>query len=216
MPVRRFTKHCLEPERNAPAKPTPRVLTSGADIKQLLRPNKLEELIFRQRQDQIHNGERELPGYRSEVVCDPMRSFGRPIFVRTGVCVDDLIARFQTGESIEGLTEALASPTSRTRCVSHPDGLPDLFLDRSLGRKKVPEMLRAEGLRLGTLAEHYGIPHDETIQDTEWLHLCGEREWLGIMKDDRIRYVGAAREAASWPPTTFHLFYTALRRRSRS
>ena len=79
--------------------------------------------------------------------------------------------------------------------MSHPDGLPDLFLDRSLGRKKVPELLRAEGLRLMTLAEHYGIPQDETIQDTEWLHLCGEREWLAIMKDDRIRYLGAERKA---------------------
>jgi hypothetical protein len=77
--------------------------------------------------------------------------------------------------------------------VSHPDGLPELFLDRSLGRKKVPELLRAEGIRLITLAEHYGIPNDETIADTEWLQLCGERSWLAVMKDDRIRYVGAER-----------------------
>ena len=34
--------------------------------------------------------------------------------------------------------------------MSHPDGLPDLFLDRSLGRKVVPTLLRAEGLRLVT------------------------------------------------------------------
>jgi PIN like domain len=79
--------------------------------------------------------------------------------------------------------------------VSHPDGLPDLFLDRSLGRKKVPELLRAEGIRLVTLAEHYGVPNDETIADTEWLELCGERGWLAVMKDDRIRYVGAERQA---------------------
>ena len=79
--------------------------------------------------------------------------------------------------------------------MSHPDGLPDLFLDRSLGRKKLPELLRAEGLRLVTLAEHYGIPHDETIEDTEWLQHCGDRGWLAIMKDDRIRYVGAERHA---------------------
>ena len=77
--------------------------------------------------------------------------------------------------------------------MSHPDGLPDLFLDRSLGRKKVPELLRAEGLRLVTLAEHYGIPHDETVEDVEWLQLCGERGWFAVMKDDRIRYVGADR-----------------------
>jgi PIN like domain len=79
--------------------------------------------------------------------------------------------------------------------VSHPDGLPDLFLDRSLGRKKGPELLRAEGIRLVTLAEHYGIPNDETIADTEWLELCGQRGWLAVMKDDRIRYVGAERQA---------------------
>ena len=79
--------------------------------------------------------------------------------------------------------------------MSHPDGLPDLFLDRSLGRKKVPELLRAEGLRLVTLAEHYGIPHDETVEDVEWLQLCGKRGWFAVMKDDRIRYVGAERRA---------------------
>ena len=79
--------------------------------------------------------------------------------------------------------------------MSHPDGLPDLFLDRSLGRKKVPELLRAEGIRLITLAEHYGIPNDETIVDTEWLRLCGEQGWIAVMKDDRIRYVGAERQA---------------------
>ncbi len=38
--------------------------------------------------------------------------------------------------------------------MSHPDGLPDLFLDRSLGRKKIPTLLRDAGLRLVTLAEH--------------------------------------------------------------
>ena len=64
--------------------------------------------------------------------------------------------------------------------MSHPDGLPDLFLDRSLGRKKVPELLRAEGLRLVTLAEHYGIPDDETVEDVDWLQLCGDRGWLPL------------------------------------
>ena len=79
--------------------------------------------------------------------------------------------------------------------MSHPAGLPDLFLDRSLGRKKVPELLRAEGLHVVTLADHYGIPADETIEDSEWLQLCGQRGWLALMKDDRIRYVGAERHA---------------------
>ncbi len=42
--------------------------------------------------------------------------------------------------------------------MSHPDGLPDLFLDRSLGRVRVPALLRAAGVRLVTLSERYGIP----------------------------------------------------------
>ena len=35
--------------------------------------------------------------------------------------------------------------------MSHPDGLPDLFIDRSLGRLQVPAGLRSAGLRLVTL-----------------------------------------------------------------
>ncbi len=79
--------------------------------------------------------------------------------------------------------------------MSHPDGLPELFLDRSLGRVKVPELLRAAGLRLVTLAEHYGIPRDESIADEEWLQLAGERGWAVFMKDTRIRYNRAERRA---------------------
>jgi hypothetical protein len=45
--------------------------------------------------------------------------------------------------------------------VPHPAGLPDLFIDRSLGRIQVPQLLRDAGLRLVTLAERYGIPNDE-------------------------------------------------------
>lgn len=79
--------------------------------------------------------------------------------------------------------------------MSHPDGLPDLFLDRSLGRKKVPQLLRDNGLRLVTLAEHYGMPYDEAIADETWLELAGTKNWAVFMKDGRIRYNPAEREA---------------------
>lgn len=82
----------------------------------------------------------------------------------------------------------------KTCSVSHPDGLPDLFLDRSLGRITVPELLRAAGLRLKTLAEHYGIPADESVEDTEWLELAGRSNWAVFMKDTRIRYNRAEKE----------------------
>ncbi len=79
--------------------------------------------------------------------------------------------------------------------MSHPDRLPDLFLDRSLGRINVPRLLRAAGLRLTTLTEHYGIPQDEAVTDEEWLQLAGEHGWVVFMKDTRIRYNRAEREA---------------------
>ena len=45
--------------------------------------------------------------------------------------------------------------------MSQPEYPPRFFLDRSLGRKAVPEALRADGWDLITLAEHYGMPADE-------------------------------------------------------
>lgn len=72
---------------------------------------------------------------------------------------------------------------------------PEFFVDRSLGRIKVPTLLRRSGWSLRTLAEVYGVPHDEEVRDTEWLRLAGQREWPVLMKDDRIRYRAAERDA---------------------
>ncbi len=79
--------------------------------------------------------------------------------------------------------------------MSHPNGLPDLFLDRSLGGILVPAALRVAGLWLVTLSEHYGIPADERVSDEEWLELAGTNEWVVFMKDARIRVNTAEREA---------------------
>ena len=46
-----------------------------------------------------------------------------------------------------------------------------------------------------TLAEHYGIPADESIADEEWLRLAGKQGWAVFMKDTRIRYNPAERDA---------------------
>jgi hypothetical protein len=75
----------------------------------------------------------------------------------------------------------------------HPNGLPDLFLDRSLGRHKVPLALRAAGLRLTTLAERYGVPADERVTDVDWLSEAGRHGEVVFMKDERIRYNLAER-----------------------
>ena len=69
------------------------------------------------------------------------------------------------------------------------------FLDRSLGRRQVPNALREDGWDLVTLAEHYGIPTDETVRDVEWLELAGRQGWPVLMKDEKIRYRPAERAA---------------------
>jgi hypothetical protein len=51
------------------------------------------------------------------------------------------------------------------------------FVDRSLGRLRVPALLRANGWSLMTLSEHYGLPADEAVSDVEWLQLAGEQGW---------------------------------------
>lgn len=79
--------------------------------------------------------------------------------------------------------------------TGHPQGLPDLFLDRSLGRVQVPTLLRDAGLRLHTLSEVYGVPTDEEVPDTDWLELAGQRGWPVLMKDERIRYRPSERAA---------------------
>ncbi len=79
--------------------------------------------------------------------------------------------------------------------MSHPNGLPDLFLDRSLGRIQVPGVLRAAGLRLVTLAEHYGTPADEEVTDTRWINDATARGWVCLMKDSAIASNPAERQA---------------------
>ncbi|MCL2541912.1 MAG: hypothetical protein FWE71_05545 [Nocardioidaceae bacterium] len=72
---------------------------------------------------------------------------------------------------------------------------PHFFVDRSLGAVQVPQLLRDAGWLLTTLVEHYGKPADESVADVDWLRLCGERRWPVLMKDEKIRYRSAEREA---------------------
>ena len=72
---------------------------------------------------------------------------------------------------------------------------PHFFVDRSLGAVQVPKLLREAGWSLVTLAEHYGKPADEGIADVDWLGLCGERGWPVLMKDAKVRYRAAERDA---------------------
>jgi hypothetical protein len=72
--------------------------------------------------------------------------------------------------------------------VSQPEQPLRFFLDRSLGRKAVPEALRADDWEVITLAEHYGMPADERVADTDWIEEAAKHGWPIHMKDKRIRH----------------------------
>ena len=46
-----------------------------------------------------------------------------------------------------------------------------------------------------TLAEHYGMPEDARVADVTWLADTAARGWIVFMKDARIRYRPAEKEA---------------------
>ncbi len=60
---------------------------------------------------------------------------------------------------------------------------PVFFTDRDLG-KRFPEILRGAGLAVERHADHF--PHD--CPDEVWLETIGERGWVAITHDSRIRY----------------------------
>ena len=53
-----------------------------------------------------------VPAYESDVVCDPTRSFGRPIFACGGARVSDVLDRFQAGDSLDELSAEFGVPIS--------------------------------------------------------------------------------------------------------
>lgn len=46
-----------------------------------------------------------------------------------------------------------------------------------------------------TLSEVFGIPADEDVADVDWLAVAGQRGWVVLMKDEKIRYRQAERAA---------------------
>jgi len=78
---------------------------------------------------------------------------------------------------------------------SHPALLPDLFLDRSLGAVQVPRILRAAGLKLVTLTEHYGKPADQEITDVRCINDATAHDWVCLLKDSAVARNVAERQA---------------------
>jgi hypothetical protein len=78
--------------------------------------------------------------------------------------------------------------------VSASQPPPEFFIDRSLGRHRVPHALRAAGWSVRTHHEVYG-KRDEHVTDVEWPRLCGRKHLAVLTKDRRLRYRPAEIEA---------------------
>jgi predicted nuclease of predicted toxin-antitoxin system len=70
--------------------------------------------------------------------------------------------------------------------AEHPGRVDSLifFLDRSLGKHIVADALRQAGAEVELHDNHF--PQD--ARDEEWLGAVGERGWIVLTRDDRIRY----------------------------
>lgn len=62
-----------------------------------------------------------------------------------------------------------------------------VFVDRSLGASVVPDGLRAAGLTIVTMREHYGEAAGARVADVEWIEMATRSGWLVFHKDADIR-----------------------------
>jgi uncharacterized protein with PIN domain len=65
------------------------------------------------------------------------------------------------------------------------------FLDRQLGRYKMAGALRKAGLNVEIHDDHFA----PDAKDEEWLTVAGQKQWIVITRDERIRYRTAAKQA---------------------
>ena len=71
---------------------------------------------------------------------------------------------------------------SERKLSSSSRSLPDLFVDRSLGRRKIPDRLRQ--VHASVIAHDDVFPQD--TDDEVWLSEAGRQRWIVLTKDERI------------------------------
>jgi predicted nuclease of predicted toxin-antitoxin system len=69
-----------------------------------------------------------------------------------------------------------------------------LFLDRSIGTRRIAAALRAERLDVETIADRYG-PASTHVRDEQWIAEASRDDRLLISADKRIRYRPQERAA---------------------
>ncbi|GAA2362807.1 hypothetical protein Cme02nite_41510 [Catellatospora methionotrophica] len=57
------------------------------------------------------------------------------------------------------------------------------FLDRGLGSRVVPQLLRAAGWQLTTMDERYGFEQSQAVADVDWIAEAAERDEVILCKD---------------------------------
>jgi predicted nuclease of predicted toxin-antitoxin system len=65
------------------------------------------------------------------------------------------------------------------------------FLDRQLGRYKMADVLRKAGLNVAIHDDHFA----PDAKDEEWLTGAGQKQWIVVTRDERIRYREAEKQA---------------------
>ncbi|MGC8761209.1 MAG: hypothetical protein ACP5VC_14725, partial [Bryobacteraceae bacterium] len=87
-------------------------------------------------------------------------------------------------------------PSRKRSAAKPPDGTV-FFIDRSLGVEPVRSVLVAEGMAVEIHDDHF--KRDE--EDRVWLAAVGERKWVVLTKDQRLRYrpleIAALRESGA-------------------
>lgn len=68
---------------------------------------------------------------------------------------------------------------------------PEVFVDRSLGRRKVPEALRTADLEVTVVVHDDVFPQD--TDDEVWLREAGRHGWIVLTKDEGIRWKRGAQ-----------------------
>jgi predicted nuclease of predicted toxin-antitoxin system len=72
----------------------------------------------------------------------------------------------------------------KKRSAAKPPEKIVFFIDRSLGKRDVPDALRAAGHGCECHDDHW----DQNTPDSTWLAGVAARNWVVLTKDERIRY----------------------------
>lgn len=79
-------------------------------------------------------------------------------------------------------------PSTRRR-QKLPEPKPVFFIDRDLGKNKLPAALREQGHEVKTLFEVYGREAEQGTQDPEWIKDCVANGWVALTRD-KLRHPG--------------------------